>query len=77
MNWTKIDEEAAVASYEVGKKGWPDYLITPDRPIQAVVEQVAREMQAKPPSLERVRDWSFAEQAKRELERARGRGERR
>lgn len=78
MNWTKIDREAAVASYDLGRKSWPDYLITSDKPLQAVVEQVAREMQtSKIPPLDRVRDWTFARQVKRALDGGAQEGERR
>ncbi|HUK40823.1 MAG TPA: ABC transporter substrate-binding protein, partial [Candidatus Acidoferrales bacterium] len=69
MNWTKIDRDAALASYDLGKKSWPDYLITSDKPLQAVVDQAAKEMQiSKIPSLDRVRDWTLAREVRRDLE---------
>ena len=69
MNWTKIDRDAALASYDLGKKSWPDYLITLDKPLQAVVDQAVKEMQiSKVPSLDRVREWTFAREVRRELE---------
>ena len=78
MHWTKIDREAALASYDLGKKSWPDYLITSDKPLQAVVEQAAKEMQIlKIPSLERVRDWTFAREVRHELESTKPQNERR
>jgi ABC-type nitrate/sulfonate/bicarbonate transport system substrate-binding protein len=78
MNWTKIDRDAALASYDLGKKSWPDYSITSDKPLQAVVDQAAKEMQiSKIPSLEQVRDWTFAREVRRELESTRPQKERR
>jgi NitT/TauT family transport system substrate-binding protein len=66
MNWTRVDRELAVKSYELGTKSWPDNLIISDAAIKAVVDQAQVELKLKGPiPLDKVRDWSFAEKATR------------
>ena len=62
MEWTRVDRELAVKSYELGTKSWPDNLIISDAAIKAVVDQAQVELKLKGPiPLDKVRDWSFAE----------------
>jgi ABC-type nitrate/sulfonate/bicarbonate transport system substrate-binding protein len=64
MEWTRVDRELATKSYELGTKSWPDNLIISDAAIKAVVDQAQTELKIKGPvSLDKVRDWSFAEKA--------------
>jgi NitT/TauT family transport system substrate-binding protein len=66
MEWTRVDRELAVKSYELGTKSWPDNLIISDAAIKAVVDQAQLELKLKGPiPLDKVRDWSFAEKATR------------
>jgi NitT/TauT family transport system substrate-binding protein len=71
-DWTRVDRDLAQKSLAIGKNSWPDTAITSDAAVQAVVDQALAEIKtATPVSLDKVRDWSFAEIAKRELERSR------
>ena len=64
MDWTRLDRELAVKSYELGTKSWPDNLVLSDPAIKAVVDQAQAELKLKGPiPLDKVRDWSFAEKA--------------
>lgn len=64
MEWTRVDRELAVRSYELGTKSWPDNLVLSDAAIKAVVDQAQAELKIKAPvPLDKVRDWSFAEKA--------------
>lgn len=66
MDWTRVDRELAVKSYELGTKSWPDNLVISDAAIKAVVDQAQAELKIKGPiPLDKVRDWSFAEKAAR------------
>ena len=66
MEWTRVDRELAVKSYELGTKSWPDNLVLSDAAIKAVVDQAQAELKLKGPiPLDKVRDWSFAEKATR------------
>jgi NitT/TauT family transport system substrate-binding protein len=66
MEWTRVDRELAVKSYELGTKSWPDNLIISDAAIKAVVDQAQTELKIRGPiPLDKVRDWSFAEKLTR------------
>ena len=66
MDWTKVDRELAVKSYELGTKSWPNNLVISDAAIKAVVDQAQAELKIRGPiPLDKVRDWSFAEKAAR------------
>ena len=66
MDWTRVDRELAVKSYELGTKSWPDNLVISDAAIKAVVDQAQVELKIKGPiPLDKVRDWSFAEKVAR------------
>jgi NitT/TauT family transport system substrate-binding protein len=62
MQWTRVDRELATKSYELGTKSWPDNLVISDAAVKAVVDQAQTELKINGPiSLDKVRDWSFAE----------------
>ena len=69
INWLKLDREISARSYELGKPSWSDGGVVSDAAIQTLVDQSLLELKAKDPvPLDKVRNWSFAEQAQRELE---------
>jgi NitT/TauT family transport system substrate-binding protein len=66
MEWTRVDRELTVKSYELGTKSWPDNLIISDAAIKAVVDQAQTELKIRGLiPLDKVRDWSFAEKVTR------------
>ena len=66
MEWTRVDRELATKSYKLGTKSWPDNLIISDAAIKAVVDQAQIELKIRGPiPLDKVRDWSFAENVTR------------
>jgi NitT/TauT family transport system substrate-binding protein len=68
ISWAKVDQEVAAKSYELGKRSWSESGIVSDRAVKVVVDQSMLELKAKEAvPLDRVRNWSFAEQARREL----------
>jgi NitT/TauT family transport system substrate-binding protein len=72
VDWIRVDAEVAQKSLAIGKNSWPDTAIASDTAIRAVVDQTLAEIKsATPVSLDAVRDWSFAQRAKRDLERTR------
>ena len=68
MNWLKLDHEVASRSYELGKRSWSDGGVVSDAAVQTLVDQSMLELKSKDPvPLDKVRNWAFAEQAKREM----------
>ena len=68
INWLKLEREVAVRSYELGKRSWADGGIVSDAAIQTLIDQSLLELKAKDPvPLDKIRNWSFVEQAQREL----------
>ena len=68
MNWLKLDREIAARSYDLGKRSWSDGGVVSDAAVQTLVDQSMLELKSKEPvPLDKVRNWSFAEQARREL----------
>ena len=68
VNWLRLDREVASRSYELGKRSWSDGGVVSDAAVQTLVDQSMLELKSKTPvPLDRVRNWSFAEQARREL----------
>jgi NitT/TauT family transport system substrate-binding protein len=66
MEWTRVDRELTVKSYELGTKSWPDNLIISDAAIKALVDQAQTELKIRGLiPLDKVRDWSFAEKVTR------------
>jgi NitT/TauT family transport system substrate-binding protein len=69
MNWLRLDHEVATRSYELGKPSWSEGGVVSDAAVQTLIDQSMLELKTKDPvPLDKVRNWSFAEQAKRELE---------
>ena len=70
MNWLKLDREVAERSYELGKRSWSDGGVVSDAAVQTLVDQSMLELKAKERvPLDNVRNWSFAERARRDMER--------
>jgi ABC-type nitrate/sulfonate/bicarbonate transport system substrate-binding protein len=68
VNWLRVDQEVAARSYELGKRSWSDGGVVSDAAVQSLVDQSMLELKSKDPvPLDKVRNWSFAEQARREL----------
>jgi hypothetical protein len=69
VSWAKVDQEVAAKSYDLGKRSWSESGVVSDAAVKVVVDQSLLELKGKDPvPLDRVRNWSFAEQARRELE---------
>jgi NitT/TauT family transport system substrate-binding protein len=70
INWLKLDRDVAARSYELGKRSWSDGGVVSDTAVQTLVDQSLLELKTKDPvPLDKVRNWSFAEQARRDVER--------
>jgi ABC-type nitrate/sulfonate/bicarbonate transport system substrate-binding protein len=69
INWLKVDQEVAARSYELGKSSWSAGGIVSDSAVKVLVDQSLLELKNKDAvPLDKVRDWSFAERARQELE---------
>ena len=67
INWLKLDREVAARSYELGKRSWSDGGVVSDNSVQTLIDQSLLELKSKDPvPLDKVRNWSFAEQVRRE-----------
>jgi ABC-type nitrate/sulfonate/bicarbonate transport system substrate-binding protein len=67
-NWLKVAPEIATRSYELGKSSWSSGGVVSDAAVRILVDQSMVELKTKNAvPLEQVRNWSFAEQARREL----------
>jgi len=68
VNWLKVDQEVAARSYDIGKRSWSEGGVVSDSAVKILVDQSMSELKIKDPvPLDKVRNWSFAEQARREL----------
>jgi len=68
MNWLKLDREVAARSYELGKRSWSDGGVVSDAAVQTLIDQSMLELKSKDAvPLDKVRNWNFAEQAKRDM----------
>lgn len=68
VNWLQLDREVAARSYDLGKRSWSDGGVVSDAAVQTLIDQSLLELKSKEPvSLDKVRNWAFAEQAKQEL----------
>jgi NitT/TauT family transport system substrate-binding protein len=68
INWLKLDREVAARSYELGKRSWSDGGVVSDAAVQTQIDQSMLELKSKEPvSLDNVRNWSFAERARRDM----------
>lgn len=66
-NWLGLEREVAARSYELGKRSWSDGGVVSDAAVQTLVDQSMLELKSKDPvPLDKVRNWSFAEQARRD-----------
>lgn len=67
-NWLKVDQEVAARSYELGKPSWSTGAVVSDGAVKVLVDQSLLELKSKEVvPLDKVRNWSFAEQVRREL----------
>jgi ABC-type nitrate/sulfonate/bicarbonate transport system substrate-binding protein len=68
MNWLRLDREVAARSYELGKRSWADGGVVSDAAVQTLIDQSLLELKTKDViPLDKVRNWSFAEQARRDM----------
>jgi NitT/TauT family transport system substrate-binding protein len=68
VNWLKVDREIAAKSYELGKPSWSAGGVVSDAAVKVLVDQSMLELKIKDAvPLDKVRNWNFAEQARREL----------
>jgi NitT/TauT family transport system substrate-binding protein len=73
INWLKLDREVAARSYELGKRSWSDGGVVSDAAVQTLIDQSLLELKAKDPVLlDKVRNWTFAEQARRDIGKSAG-----
>ena len=73
MNWLRVDQEVAARSYELGKRSWSEGGVVSDAAVKILVDQSMVELKTKDAvPLDKVRNWAFAEQARRELANAAG-----
>jgi ABC-type nitrate/sulfonate/bicarbonate transport system substrate-binding protein len=73
VNWLRVDQEVAARSYELGKRSWSDGGVVSDAAVQSLVDQSMLEMKSKDPvPLDKVRNWAFAEQARRDMGKSAG-----
>jgi NitT/TauT family transport system substrate-binding protein len=69
IDWLKLSPDVAARSYELGKRSWSDGVVS-DGAVKVLVDQSMLELNSKEPvPLDKVRNWSFASRARRELER--------
>ena len=68
VNWLRVDQEVAARSYELGKRSWSEGGVVSDAAVRLLVDQSMLELKLKDSvPLDKVRNWTFAEQVKREL----------
>lgn len=68
VSWAKVDQAVAAKSYDLGKRSWSESGAVSDAAVKVVVSQSMLELRLKDAvSLDKVRNWAFAEQARREL----------
>ena len=73
MNWLRVDQEVAARSYELGKRNWSEGGVVSDAAVKILVDQSMLELKTNDAvPLDKVRNWAFAEQARRELANAAG-----
>ena len=68
-NWLKVDQLVAAKSYELGKPSWDRGGVVSDGAVKVLIDQSLLELKSKEViPLDKVRNWNFAERARRELE---------
>jgi NitT/TauT family transport system substrate-binding protein len=69
IDWLKVSPDVAARSYELGKRSWSDGVVS-DAAVKVLVDQSMLELNSKESvPLDKVRNWRFASQARREVER--------
>ena len=72
-HWLRVDQEVAARSYELGQRSWSDGGVVSDAAVQSLVDQSMLELKSKDPvPLDKVRNWSFAEQVRRDIGKSAG-----
>jgi hypothetical protein len=57
-----------IESYDLGKRSWSDGGVVSDAAVQTLIDQSMLELKSKDPvPLDKVRNWTFAEQARRKF----------
>ena len=68
VSWAKVDQAVAAKSYDLGNRSWSESGVVSDAAVKVVVGQSMLELKLKDAvPLDKVRNWTFAEQARREL----------
>lgn len=68
MHWLKLNRDVAARSYELGKRSWSDGGVVSDAAVQTLIDQSLMELKSKDAvPLDKVRNWSFADQARRDI----------
>lgn len=68
VSWLRLDRDIATRSYELGKPSWSAGGVVSDAAVQTLIDQSMLELKSKEAvSLDKVRNWAFAEQARREM----------
>jgi hypothetical protein len=71
VQWLRLEPEIAARSYDLGKRSWSEGGVVSDGAVKVLIDQSLLELKSKDTvPLDKVRNWTFAEQARRELERA-------
>lgn len=66
-DWLKVDREIAAKSYELGKPSWSAGGVVSDAAVRVLIDQSVLELKIKDAiPLDKVRNWSFVEQARRD-----------
>jgi ABC-type nitrate/sulfonate/bicarbonate transport system substrate-binding protein len=66
--WLKVSPEIAARSYDLGKSSWSSGGVVSDAAVRILVDQSIAELKINSSvALDQVRNWSFAEQVRREL----------
>ena len=69
MNRLRVDQEVAARSFDLEKRSWSDGGVVSDAAVQTLIDQSMLELKTKDTvPLDKVRNWAFAEQVRRELE---------
>jgi NitT/TauT family transport system substrate-binding protein len=72
INWLKVEQGVAAKSYDLGKPSWSAGGVVSDGAVKVLIDQSLLELKSKDAvPLDKVRNWSFAERARRELENSR------
>jgi len=68
-SWLKVDREIAAKSYELGKPSWSAGGVVSDAAVKVLIDQSVLELKIRDAiPLDKVRNWNFVEQVRRELQ---------